>query len=187
MEENDVFVQKLNSARSQLSKSAKEAGEWLISNLKKVTSPSKVFSKSATPAIGGMYLFTYDPKYKQTLPFYDMYPLVIPIEFYGNGFLGLNLHYLPPMARARLLDSLRKVAIDDKYSEKTKLNLSYDLLNLHARQFAEFKVCVKRYLFAHVRSTFHEVSQSEWDKAVMLPLQKWVVNSNKKYASQPPY
>ena len=138
-------------------------------------------------SIGKMYLFHYDPKYKDTLPYYDMYPLVIPIEFYTNGFLGINLHYLPPAARASLMSKLKKVSSDDKYNDKTKLNISYEVLTLYARQFSGVDNCIKRYLFSHVRSPFHKVSAEDWDKTVMLPLQKWKVNSNKKYAGTPPY
>jgi hypothetical protein len=47
--------------------------------------------------------------------------------------------------------------------------------------------CVKRYLFGHVRSTFHQVDPSDWAKVVVLPLQRWVVNPNKKYAGSTPY
>ena len=56
--------------------------------------------------MGKMYLFNYDPKHKQTLPYYDTYPLTIPIERYNDGFLGLNLHYLPPKIRLTLLERL---------------------------------------------------------------------------------
>jgi hypothetical protein len=57
-------------------------------------------------SIGKMYSFVYDPKTKEQLPYYDIYPLVFPIEYYNDGFLGINLHYLPPVLRARLMDAL---------------------------------------------------------------------------------
>lgn len=187
MDEDDLFVQKLNASRNQLSESAKEAATWLKDKIQKITNPMRVFSKPGLPAIGEMFLFSYDPKYKNVLPYYDMFPLVIPIQMYHDGFLGLNLHYLPPMARARLMDSLKKVANNNKYNHTTKLSISYDVLVRYSRQFSGFENCVKRYLYPHVRSKFHKVDASDWDKAVMLPLQKWKVNTNKKYSSKPPY
>ena len=54
--------------------------------------------------IGRLNMFVYDPKYKNKLPYYDTFPLVLPIERYDNGFLGINFHYLPYALRARLLD-----------------------------------------------------------------------------------
>ena len=32
------------------------------------------------PSIGRLNMFFYDPKYKKTLPYYDTFPLVLPIE-----------------------------------------------------------------------------------------------------------
>ena len=33
------------------------------------------------PSIGRMYLFMYDPKWEKKLPWYDVYPLVIPFDY----------------------------------------------------------------------------------------------------------
>ena len=54
--------------------------------------------------LGNMYLFAYDPKHKETLPYYDRFPLIFPINKAKGGFLGINLHYLPPPFRAKLMD-----------------------------------------------------------------------------------
>jgi hypothetical protein len=190
--QDDEFIQILKGSARELAESAKGAVNWFKDKVTQIAKkikgdPNKVFTKDSTPEIGQMYMFLYDPKYKDTLPFYDMYPLVFPIEFYGDGFLGINLHYLPPLARAALLSNLKKLANNNKYDDTTKLNISYEMLRAHAVQFRGFENCIKRYLFAHVRSSFHQVSSSDWDKAVLLPLQRWKVNPNRKYAQQPPY
>ena len=57
-------------------------------------------------ALGNMFMFFYDPKHKDTLPYYDSFPLVIPFSRAEKGFLGLNLHYIPPILRAKLLEGL---------------------------------------------------------------------------------
>lgn len=190
--QDDEFIQILKSSSRDISEASKSSVEWfkgkvgdIIKKIKRTS--NQIFSKDGTPTIGQMYMFVYDPKYKDVLPFYDMYPLVFPIEFYGNGFLGINLHYLPPLARANLLSSLKKLANNNKYDDSTKLVISYEILRAHAIQFKGFESCIKRYLFSHVRSSFHQVSSSDWDKAVLLPLQRWQVNPNRKYASKPPY
>jgi hypothetical protein len=136
---------------------------------------------------GSMYMFAYEAKHKDTLPFFDVYPLVFPIEFYADGFLGINLHYLPPGARASLLNALMTISNNNKYDDTTKLNISYDLLRSASRRFSGFQNCVKHYLFGHVRSSFQYVHPSDWSKAVTLPLQKWKINTNKRYAGSPPY
>lgn len=182
------FLDQIKDLSQNLIASSKEAMAWYRRGIKGLNDrdQNQIFKKRSTPLIGGMYLFAYDPKYKETLPFYDMYPLVIPIDFSHEGFLGLNLHYLPPMARAALLDRLMDISNNDKYDEKTKLRVSYDILKYSARD-VNFKVCVKKYLYGHVRSSFHEVNPVDWKKVTIMPLQRWQVNPNKKYAGSPPY
>ena len=69
---------------------------------------------SSSISIGGMYLFSYNPKTKAKLPYYDRFPLAIPIEPYSNGFLGLNLHYLKPQYRVVILKALTNVTSTQK-------------------------------------------------------------------------
>jgi hypothetical protein len=186
------FIKLLSSTGQSLTMRAKEASQWFRNSIENFnrrlqTDPSKVFNKDATPQVGRMYMFVYDAKHKATLPFFDMYPLVIPIEFYTDGFLGINFHYLPPMARARLLQQLQEVANNNKYDDTTKLNISYEVLKVYGSRFKAANGCIKRYLFSHVRGRFHYVSPADWEKAVLMPTQKWSINPNKKYAGSPPY
>lgn len=124
-------------------------------------------------SIGKMYMFFYDPKLKDKLPYYDMFPLVFPIELYNDGFLGINLHYLPPALRASLMDSLYSTANNDKYDNTTKLQISYSVLN-GAAKFGYFKSCVKRYLWSHVSGNLINVQPENWDTALMLPTERFV-------------
>lgn len=133
------------------------------------------------PLLGRMYLFAYDPKWKNELPYYDTFPLVIPFDSIktggkagtSQGFMGLNLHYLPPILRARLMNAIYHGYLSrNKLDEKTRMKLSYQLL----RRVAElrfFKPCVKQYLFNYTRSKFLLIDPSEWDMAMMLPLQRF--------------
>jgi len=121
---------------------------------------------------GRMYLFSYDPKHKETLPFYDKYPLIFMVDQAKGGFYGINLHYLPHRLRAKLMDQLYSLVSNTKYDERTKLKMSYQLLN-GISKFRYFKPCFKHYLGNHVRSRFIEIAASEWDIALMLPLQKF--------------
>jgi hypothetical protein len=118
--------------------------------------------------IGKMFMFFYDPKHKATLPYYDIFPLIFPIEFYDDGFLGINLHYLPPILRAKLMDALYNTVSNRKYDETTKLTISYQILN-SASRYRYFKPCVKRYLYSHVGSNYLNVIPRMWDAALMLP------------------
>jgi len=123
--------------------------------------------------IGKMYFYYYDPKTKDSMPYYDRFPLVIPIEQYQDGFLGLNLHYIHPRQRIILLDKLSETASNNKFDEKTKLKLSYDYLKAASTAF-EAMPCIKRYLYNHVTSRFLEISADEWDIAALLPMETFV-------------
>ena len=132
--------------------------------------------------IGRMYFYFYDPKTKDSLPYYDRFPLTIPMEQYQNGFLGLNLHYIHPKQRIILLDKLSEVASNDEYNETTKLRISYKYLAAASKVF-EANPCIKRYLFGHVKSRFLEISADEWDIAVMLPAENFIGASTSKVFS----
>ena len=130
-------------------------------------------------SMGKMYLFNYDPKHKDTLPYYDRYPLIFPVNKAPGGFYGINMHYLPHVLRARLMDALYELSRDRRYDERTRLRLSYNILN-GATKYKAFRPTFKRYLSNHVRSRFIEITSSEWDIALMMPLQKFAKASSSK-------
>lgn len=129
--------------------------------------------------IGRMYFYFYDAKTKDKLPYWDRFPLVIPIERYGDGFLGLNLHYIHPKSRLILLDKLSEYATNSRYDEKTRLRLSYDVLSKASKAF-EASPCIKRYLFSQIESRFLEITADEWDIAVLLPFENFQGASKNK-------
>ena len=132
--------------------------------------------------IGRMYFYFYDPKTKDSMPYYDQFPLVIPIEKYNDGFLGLNLHYIHPKHRMVLLDKLSDTLSNDDYDEKTKLKINYRYLAAASRIF-EANPCIKRYLFTQIESRFLEITADEWDIAAMLPVESFVgATTSKVYA-----
>jgi hypothetical protein len=127
---------------------------------------------------GRMYMFYYNPKMKKELPYYDGFPLIFPLDVYGDRFLGLNMHYLPPAYRAKLMDALYALA-NNRYDQTTKLQLSYRVLKA-ASATRYYKPCVKMYLKRNVVSKFLAVHSWEFDIALFLPTAQW----NKAPASQ---
>jgi hypothetical protein len=177
--------------KQQLAKSGIEprtnaARDWLMSKIKdlKPTRQAILNDKErlkTNTIIGRMYFYYYDPKLKDELPYYDRFPLVIPIERYQDGFLGLNLHYISPRQRIELLDALSDFATNSKYDETTRLRLSWAKLKTVGKTF-KAKPCVKRYLFKHVDSRFLEITADEWDIAALLPFQNFQgATANKVY------
>jgi len=122
--------------------------------------------------VGSMNMFFYDPKHTDTLPFYDKFPLAIVVGPAPGGFFGLNLHYLPPVLRAKFLDTLLDITNNKSYDETTKFQLNYKLLNASSKM-RYFKPCYKHYLTAHVKSRFARVHAPEWEIATFLPTADW--------------
>ena len=132
--------------------------------------------------LGRMYFYFYDPKTKDVLPYYDRFPLVIPIERYPDGFLGLNLHYIHPKQRIILLDKLSDTLNNNEFDETTKLKVRYDYLKKASTIF-EATPCIKRYFFTNIKSRFLEISADEWDIAALLPVSNFVnATPSKVYA-----
>jgi hypothetical protein len=125
-----------------------------------------------TPLLGQMYMFTYNAKWKDELPYWDKFPLVFPFKKVDGGFLGLNMHYLPLPYRAKLMDALYTVTNNQLYNETTKLRLTYDVLN-GVSKFRYFKPTIKHYLTDHLTSRFLYIYPAEWDMALFLPLERF--------------
>jgi len=160
-------------------KDQKDAVDWFIGKAKSPYGYRKNLVNNrerlrTSVQMGKMYFFYYDPKHKETLPVYDRCPLVFPIERYNDGFLGLNVHYLSVPERSSLLSELMKFANSSTLTEKTKLQLSYDLLQAAKGLSSLARPCIKRYLKGHFRSKFVEITADEWDKVIALPVQNFV-------------
>jgi len=123
---------------------------------------------SGRELIGSMQMYFYQPKHANSLKYYDRFPLSIIMGPADGGFMGLNLHYLPPILRAKFLDALLDITNNKKYDQSTKFNATYSVLK-KAAKFKYFKPCVKHYLSQHVKSRFAKVNPPEWEIATFLP------------------
>jgi hypothetical protein len=154
--------------------------EWFIQSLKNIRNISRtsllndsLLLQKKKPIIGRMFMFFYDPKTKETLPYYDNFPLVIMVGPAPGGFYGLNLHYLSPRLRALFFDELMEHMNNDKYDETTRFRLTYSLLS-STRRMRLFQPCFKRYLFENMQSRTVEVQPTEWEIAMFLPTDSFV-------------
>lgn len=161
-----------------------QARNWLRSKVTELKpTPQKLMQDrermTSSNFIGHMYFFYYDPKTKDKLPYYDRFPLVIPIQKYNDGFLGLNLHYIHPKHRIILLDKLSQFASNKDFDMQTRLRLSYQTLVSFSKAY-EATPCIKRYLANHVESRFVEIFADEWDIAALLPVEQFEKASTSK-------
>ena len=157
-----VFDRILQQGASEAPARAEAARQWYRQTAQRTAVNPQTLIRSdrerfrRVPSIGQMYMFQYDPKYKDVLPYYDR-------------FYGLNLHYLPLRLRARLMDAL----YDTVGTDGDQFQITYNILN-KASKLRFFKPCVKHYLFGHVKSRFFYIDPKEWDIALFLPTERFV-------------
>ena len=169
----------LEAFRAGINPRTQESRDWFRRRVQRLTRINRdalmredEINKRASHSYGSMFMYFYDPKHKNKLPYYDRFPLTIPVEPADGGFRGINLHYLPPVLRAKFLDALLNVTNNKKYDDTTKFRLTYELLR-GARNMRYFKPCLNHYLLAHVKSRFAEVPAPEWEIATFLPTAQW--------------
>lgn len=122
---------------------------------------------------GNLYMFFYDPKLKDKLPYYDMFPLVLPFRKVTDGFYGINLHYLPYALRFKLLGAIQEYALDSTMSEDNRVRVTWTTL-LTMSRVAPVKACVKHYLDSQVQSRFLNIKYPDWVTASLLPVERFV-------------
>jgi hypothetical protein len=131
--------------------------------------------------LGKMYMYLYDAKHKNILPYWDYFPCVIPFQYTKDGFYGINLHYIRPADRLLLLDALYELIVNEDTEEELKIKVVYEQFKYITRlKYA--KPCIKRYLTSHINSRILEVSEDKWDMMAMLPSQQFNINANTVYA-----
>ena len=125
--------------------------------------------QAGTPFYGRLNMFVYGPKHAKTLPYYDTFPLVLPLEAYPDGFLGINMHYLPISMRMALLDKLVAFSTDTNFDENTKLAVDYSAV----KNIREVRPTVHRYLAGYVKTRFRRIDADEFTVATLLPVQQF--------------
>tara|TARA_B100001564_G_scaffold76079_1_gene60774 strand:+ start:129 stop:686 length:558 start_codon:yes stop_codon:yes gene_type:complete len=153
---------------------------WFRNKIKEFGTPTSADlirdgKRTSVPTFGLLNMFVYSPKLKDKLPYYDTFPLVLPIETYSNGFLGINLHYLSVPMRIRLLDRITDFANNKQFDETTTIQANYGQL----KNIDLIKPCLKRYLAGYVKSKFRKIEADEFMIATLLPVQRFKKQSDK--------
>jgi len=164
------FIQSVVKAAKGRPKST----EWYRDKIKEFGKPGAMDlirdgKRNNKPFYGRLNMFFYDPKLKKKLPYYDTFPLVLPLEPYADGFLGINFHYLPMTLRLKLLDTVVDFSNNTKFDESTRLAVDYSKL----KKFNIIKPTLKRYLAGRVKTDFRRIDADEFTVATLLPVQRF--------------
>ena len=164
------FIQSVLDAAGGRPKST----DWYKDKIKEFGKPGAMDlirdgKRNSKPFVGRLNMFFYDPKFKKKLPYYDTFPLVLPLEKYSDGFLGINMHYLPIPLRIKLLDRLVDYSNNTAFDESTKLVVDYRKL----KKVRLIKPTIHKYLAGHVKSQFRRIDADEFTVATLLPVQRF--------------
>ena len=114
---------------------------------------------------GNLYVFNYNPKTAEKLEFYDITPCVFVIDVLPDGFLGLNLHYLPPSERNRLLYFIK---------QSSKQGNFLSLIQQIKQKYPYYNKIIKRYLYTHIITNIHMIENKYYPLVANLPLGKFM-------------
>ena len=140
----------------------------------------RLVSKTTFKRVGQMFMFNYQPANRIKLPYYDTFPLIFILRLDNDGFLGINLHYLPPQLRLLLFKMLMKFASGGFESKDTRLVLFYEYLMRQPTFRHYIKPCIKKYLYHRIDSYILRIPPEDWYIAVFLPLSRF----KKKYRNK---
>ena len=146
------------------------------------------------PNFGTMNLFYYRPKGAAKLPYYDVFPLVIPIgRRLNDGFVGLNFHYLSVPQRWLLLERLSMFQVPSELDAFDTGEGAGDVMALFwskIRRKRGVRPIVKRYLTKNIKSRFLKIELSEMLIALSIPMERFYTGKwggRKKYISEKVY
>lgn len=165
----------------------KKSIKWLMGRIaflqKNKTIPGALNSGSFVNSrlfnFGEMYLYHYDAKWKNKLPYWDAFPLVIPVKVLEDGWQGLNLHYLPPQMRISFLDQLVQYAKFAPGEKRMRMQITYNILE-NSTRLSSYIPCFKRYLHNHVDGRMMRIMPEEWHFAAYMPIAQWQKASAQK-------
>ena len=118
--------------------------------------------------LGDLFCYYYNPKYRATLPYYDMFPMIMLLSAEKDTFLGINFHYLRPKWRAVLLDRV-SAKLGSGLPRWSKL-----------RQIRQIAPTIKRYRFDHIMRRVVPIEENEQEIAIFLPTERFKKSAKAK-------
>ena len=179
----ESFLSKVSDAvrSGTVGKEVKRSTKWFHDKIKGLkgtvknrfssTNAAKFYRESETKVqptvlkkrveLGDLFCYYYNPKYKDVLPYYDMFPMIMLLKAEKETFLGINFHYLRPKWRAILLDRVT-AKIGRGLPRWSKL-----------RNIRQIAPTIKRYRFDHIMRKVVPIEEDEQEIAIFLPTERF--------------
>ena len=122
------------------------------------------------PLPGNLYLARYQPLQKNTLPFWDEYPLVLVLKSDNKYVQGVNMHYMHPQARFKYLTEIQKRYKWNEDSLVAIRNLNWNKVSVGRIKWAT-KASHRRYSREGLVTPWKKIHQKYWPLVCLLPLE----------------
>ena len=169
----------------------KTALQWLKDSIKGINKNKKGSSNDyseilgdkernvKTKLLGQVLLFGYKPASK--VKFFDRYPLVIVTKITGSGFSGINLHYIPPIDRLKMILLMSYLLYDRKEEDVQKMRVKV-LSLMNKKIFTKYQSTVlNNYSVQNIVGKPKITKPEEWANFAFLPVFKGI-NPSKLYS-----
>jgi hypothetical protein len=122
--------------------------------------------------LGQVIVFRYIPNSKTK--FYDKFPIVIVTGVSGSTITGLNLHYVPPMDRIKLILLMNSLLFNQKEMDLQKTRVKIFSL-LTKKIFAKYiGTAVNNYTIKNIAGKPKLTTPEEWSYLAFLPVFKGI-------------
>tara|TARA_Y100001963_G_scaffold160092_1_gene267743 strand:+ start:4295 stop:4879 length:585 start_codon:yes stop_codon:yes gene_type:complete len=128
---------------------------------------------------GKMYTFSYMPKGRDDLPYYDRYPLMILEEDRDDSIYGWNLHYLPYDKRDFVLFQLLGLVSNQRFDATTRFRLTYQLIR-DLSKYRWMKNCYRRYKRSRLIGKIVLIPADQWFIASRVPFDMFMKKSKSR-------
>tara|TARA_R100000005_G_C4974345_1_gene186238 strand:+ start:666 stop:1253 length:588 start_codon:yes stop_codon:yes gene_type:complete len=166
----------------------RRSAQWYQDQVKRLVGTSypgpqfqREYSENLTNRMlpGRLYLINYsNPITKDKLPYYDMFPLILPFNIESSLVTAINFHYLHPTSRIILLEKLSRFKIGDT-DIQTRIRADWNILSNFAR-FREVRPAVKKYRRSQIKGRLLFIQPDDWTTAAILPTEQFRGASKQK-------
>lgn len=139
---------------------------------------------------GKCFGFLYDPKFHKQLDFYDNFPIIICLGHLENdNAFGINLSYIPPKVRAKVMDKITKIfrtryisrnqQMIEKgmYSSQSIIPFTYDVAK-KILAGSGFEFALRSYIYDRIHMRPLVISYEDWWKPLVFT-SKFIKKLNK--------
>ena len=162
---------------------SEEIYQWLLDRMKDNKSLDVANVKTLSFDPGKIYVFKYDPLYKDSYSYWDEHPIILALGKMpaktGSMNVAINLSWYPPKARKYIIGVIMKANkkfIEDQMKKypgdaKKQKGIFIDLASLKSAldQYG-FSFAIRNYLPSQIKTPSYCISYEHWEKMTKLDI-----------------